>query len=339
MTPYFHPRLVNGPFQDPVLYIDCLYRKRALLFDIGDITALSARHIHKITDIFVSHTHMDHFIGLDHIFRLFLGRDKYLTIYGPTGIIANVAGKLSAYTWNLVENYGSKFEIRVLEVLPDHLKYAMFRCHMVFKQEILSRKIPFSGLLMDEDDFSIRAELLDHNTPCLAFSLEEKFHINIQKDKLDILGLPVGPWLNQLKTAIRQEESNDYVFEISGRCIEGFQEKQTSLGWLKDQGVFSISHGQKIVYVVDIGYTPDNISRLIPFVMGADYLFCEAAFLEKDRKIADKKHHLTAHQAGLIARKAKVRKLIPFHFSPRYQDQSNLLYQEAEQAFGGENFR
>ena len=51
MTPCFHPKLVNGPFQDPALYIDFLYQRRALLFDIGDITALSTRQIHKITEV------------------------------------------------------------------------------------------------------------------------------------------------------------------------------------------------------------------------------------------------------------------------------------------------
>ena len=89
----------------------------------------------------------------------------------------------------------------------------------------------------------------------------------------------------------------------------------------------------RIVYIVDIEYTPRNLSRLIPFAKDADYLFCEAAFLERDRDIAKKKHHLTAHQAGLIAKEAGARKIIPFHFSPRYQHNSDLLYNEAEEAF------
>jgi len=102
---------------------------------------------------------------------------------------------------------------------------------------------------------------------------------------------------------------------------------------LKERDLFSVSRGEKIAYVVDIGYTEKNLSRLVPVISGADYLFCEAAFLEKDRDIAEKKFHLTARQAGLIAKKAGVRKLIPFHFSPRYQGYAHLLFQEAEEAF------
>jgi ribonuclease Z len=333
MTPCFHPKLVNGPFQDPALYIDFLYQRRALLFDIGDITALSTREIHKITEVFVSHTHMDHFIGLDHMLRLFLGRDKRLTIYGPPMIISNVAGKLSAYTWDLVENYDDKFEIMVVEIHPDHLERAIFRCHNVFKQEDISEATPFTEILIDEEEFGVRALLLDHSTPCLAFSFEERFHINIKKDRLDILGLPAGPWLNQLKKAVRKERPDEFPLVIPDNKAKGMQGRKRTLRWIKGKDLYSVSDGQKIVYIVDIGYTPKNLSRLIPFAKGADYLFCEAAFLEEDRDIAEKKHHLTAHQAGLIAREAGVRKIIPFHFSPRYQDRLDLLYKEAEAAF------
>ena len=332
MTPCLHPRLVNDPFQDPALYIDFLYQRRAILFDIGDITALATRQIHKISDVLVSHTHVDHFIGLDHMIRLFLGRDKRLTICGPPGIIGNVAGKLSAYTWNLVDNYESQFEIRVVEIHPDHLKQAIFRCHKVFEQEKLSEKPPFKGLIIDEEGFLVRAVNLDHDTACLAFCIEERFHINIKKDRLDALGLQAGPWLNHLKRAITQERPDDYPLLIPNAGTQEGQ-KEITLGWIKEKDLFSVSRGQKIAYVVDIGYTEKNLSRLVPVISGADYLFCEAAFLEKDRNIAEKKFHLTARQAGLIAKKAGVRKLIPFHFSPRYQGYAHLLFQEAEEAF------
>ena len=333
MTPCFHPRLVNGPFQDPALYIDFLYHRRAILFDVGDITALSTREIHKITEVFVSHTHMDHFIGLDHMLRLFLGRDKQLIIYGPPRIISNVEGKLSAYTWDLVENYESKFEITVVEVHPDHLKGALFRCHNFFKQEQISETRNFKEILIDEEEFRISALLLDHSTPCLAFSFEEKFHINIKKDRLDISGLPAGPWLNELKKAVREERPDEFQLVIPENKNKGTQGREITMRWIREQGLFSVSRGQKIVYIVDIGYTPKNVSRLIPFAKGADYLFCEAAFLETDKEIAMKKNHLTAHQAGLIAKEAGVRKIIPFHFSPRYQDSMDLIYREAESAF------
>jgi len=62
----------------------------------------------------------------------------------------------------------------------------------------------------------------------------------------------------------------------------------------------------------------------------------EAAFSEKDLPRARQRRHLTAHQAGLLAKEAGAERLVIFHFSPRYHGQLNLLYDEASLAFGKE---
>ena len=109
MKPSFHPRLINDSFSDPGLFIPFLFEKRALLFDLGDLAALSPRDVLKVSHVFVTHTHMDHFIGFDTILRLLLGRDKEIHVYGPSNFIQKVEAKLSAYTWNLVENYDNLY--------------------------------------------------------------------------------------------------------------------------------------------------------------------------------------------------------------------------------------
>jgi ribonuclease Z len=62
-------------------------------------------------------------------------------------------------------------------------------------------------------------------------------------------------------------------------------------------------------------------------------LYCESPYLKVDAEKARDRYHLTAKQAGLMARKAQVRNLVVFHFSPRYTGQSAELEREAMEAF------
>ena len=132
MRPSFHPRLVNGSFDDPTLFIPFLYKNRAILFDLGDIAALASRDILKISHVFITHTHMDHFVGFDRLLRLHLGREKNLFLYGPRGFRKNVEGKLAGYSWNLVENYTTRLALTVVEVLPDRLTRCQYNCQNKF---------------------------------------------------------------------------------------------------------------------------------------------------------------------------------------------------------------
>jgi ribonuclease Z len=111
MNPSFSSYLVNDVFGDPGLYIEIRWSKRALLFDLGHNDALGATRLLRANDIFISHTHMDHFIGFDAVLRVALGRGKTLGLFGPPGLIDNVEGKLRGYTWNLVDGYPLTIEV------------------------------------------------------------------------------------------------------------------------------------------------------------------------------------------------------------------------------------
>ncbi len=57
--------------------------------------------------------------------------------------------------------------------------------------------------------------------------------------------------------------------------------------------------------------------------------------MHEDESLARERSHLTARQAGELARAAGVEKLAPFHFSPRYLGREQELLEEAATAFGG----
>jgi ribonuclease Z len=146
MSLTFAAHLVNGPFGDPGLYIDLRWEGRALLFDLGHNDALPAAEMLRVSHVFVSHCHMDHFIGFDRLLRLFLARDKKLYLFGPPGILACVEGKLRGYTWNLVDNYD--FAIEAAEVAPDSIRRRLFSAATSFVPEELP-SLPFHGTLLD----------------------------------------------------------------------------------------------------------------------------------------------------------------------------------------------
>ncbi len=332
MKPIFHPKLVNPPLGDPGLLVQFLYERRALLFDLGDIAALPNVTLLKVSHVFVSHTHIDHFIGFDRLLRVVFGQGKTLTLYGPAGIIANVEGKLAGFTWNLVDRYHQAITIDVVEVRPGHLLSARFRAVDKFKRSEEGRRENDDGLLLDEPGFSVRAAILEHRVPCLGFALKEKFHINIDKDALDARGLPPGPWLNELKQCIYGEKPDGHCLTVSaGR---GGPEKTISLGELK-RDLVRITAGQKIAYVVDTVYNEGNKKRIVDLVRGADLFFCESPFIAEEEERARDRCHLTSLQAGTLAREAEVRELRVFHFSPRHTFRQQQLVREAEAAFHG----
>ena len=339
MNPSFSSFLVNDVFGDPGLFVEVRWSKRALLFDLGHNDALGPTRLLRASDIFISHTHMDHFIGFDALLRVALGRGKTLRLHGPPGLTSNVQGKLQGYTWNLVDGY--PLTISVQEFHADGIRTATFQATNGFQRQDGPNVTLADGLtdgsltVLQDPMFTVHASALNHRIPSFAYALQEQFHVNFNKERLHAAGLPVGYWLKEVKQYLWQGQPDDFRFVATLYHEHHREEREFVLGEIRDRFI-TLTRGQKIAYVVDARYDPENENKIVDLARGADIFYCEAPYLDRDADKARDRYHLTARQAGVMARKAAVRELVVFHFSPRYTGLGHEIEAEARKAFRGE---
>ena len=157
-----------------------------MLFDCGEGTQRQLIYARispmKISEIFISHYHGDHILGLPGLIQSmgFRGRENKLTLYGPKGI--------------------------------DKIKNAIFDLNF----DKIDFPIEFieigSETLIDNEEYVIKSQEVHHNIPALAYSIEEKKKPRFLRQKAIDLGVPVGPDFGRLHDG---EE-----IEIDGRIIK-----------------------------------------------------------------------------------------------------------------------
>jgi ribonuclease Z len=335
MRSIFDAHLVNQPFGDPGVYVDFRFERRAFLFDLGDNAPLPPRKLLRVSHVFVSHTHMDHFIGFDRLIRICLGRHASFEMFGPPGFIDRVEHRLAAYTWDRVDSYDVSLTITATEIdAGGDTRSARFETRRGFAREMLGDGHAQDGVIVDGEAFRVRCVLLDHRTPCLGYAVEEKTHVNVWKNRLVEMGYKTGPWLADLKRTALAGEGDDTPIRVWWREAVSTHEEMVPLGALKP--ALEFVPGQKLCYVTDVVFHEANFRRIVELARGADMFFIESVFLDSDAAHGAQKQHLTARQAGTIARAAGAKSVIPFHFSPRYADREAMLRAEIEVAHGAE---
>ena len=209
----------------------------------------------------------------------------------------------------LIQSLGASNYNKTLEIYGPHGSKNFFKNLMsglVFKARIKYEiKEIMPGIFYTDNELILKADSLKHSIPCYAYSIieQDKRKININYTKK--FGLTKHPLLGEL-----QHGKN---INYKGKLIT--VNKATIL-----------KKGKKISIIVDTAYN----NKLINIAKDADLLICEATWLEKD-KLRDYEH-LTSKQAGIVAKKAKVKKLILTHFSQRYKDLNEIL-KEAKKEF------
>lgn len=197
--------------------------------------------------------------------------------------------------------------------LADFIDQIRRSLDMYINYEIIVKEISEPGAVWEAEDFSIRSFGLRHTKQCFGYTLEEKprpgaFH----PEKAAALGVPRGPLWSVL-------QGGETVKLENGNLVK----PEEVLGPPRT--------GRKFSYVTDTLYFKD-IARE---VSESNLLICEGMFEDALEASAVEKRHMTARQAGMIARDAGgVERLGLIHYSPRYADKDlKVLLAQAQEIF------
>ncbi|MGL6076478.1 MAG: MBL fold metallo-hydrolase [Fimbriiglobus sp.] len=315
-------QLVNGSTGDPVLYIDYPGSQNALLFDAGENDNLTKAQLADLEAVFVTHHHVDHFIGLDRIIRANLDSDKTLHIYGPTKTISRVYDRVKSYDYPFFPFM--KLELAVHELDGSTERIGRFGCATKFAPPVIEEK-PWSGVVCYRNDhMTVEAVPVVHTVPCLAFALVERGGFHLDRTKLQSGLLKGGDWVAEVLKRIEANSNRNDKLTIQGG--------EFRLQALIDD-YFTESTGARITYITDTFLTDELRPTLVKLAKGATRLFCDSFYAKAQAKDAAKHKHMMAYQAAELAKAAKVEELTIMHFSTRYAGKYDTLLAEASAIF------
>ncbi|HSO25498.1 MAG TPA: ribonuclease Z, partial [Methanobacteriaceae archaeon] len=170
-----------------------------LLFDCGEGTQrqMSCMKLSpmKIKNIFISHLHGDHILGLPGIIQSlgFRGRTEPLNIYGPPGL-ENIRESIMNFGY-----FALDFEIIMHEIKE--------------------------GTVIDNEEYTVECVKTQHNVFNLSYSLIEKKKPKFLKDKAIELGLKPGPDFGKLHDGIEVKIEDKIIKpeQVLGECRKGLK--------------------------------------------------------------------------------------------------------------------
>ena len=255
-----------------------------MLFDCGEATQRQLIYTNvspmKISRIFISHFHGDHILGLPGLLQSMslLGRENKLTIYGPKGL-----------------------------AMLENAIYSLGYCKIEYPVEFVEID---SGIVEETEEYVISAQMVHHNVPNLAYSIEEKKKPRFLREKAIELGVPVGPDFGRLH--------NGEEVEVNGRIIK------------PEQVLGEPRKGIKITYSGDT--VP--CEEMIEFARDSTLLIHESTFTKDDYTNAEEHFHSTSVGAAQIAKDSNSKKLILTHISTRYgENYAQIMLKEARTVF------
>lgn len=316
----FKPELKSQLGEDVSILIKLDNHSRYYIGECGEAKDLSVKEIQNTEAIFISHTHIDHFVNFDSIIRHQIGIQRRIVICGPQNIAKQVQARLKSYTWNLIEKGSIVYEIREL-ISDNEIKVFEIEPPIWELIELGHQKI---NTIFKSKTFRVEAVLLDHKTPSMAYKFIEDDSIKIDLSKSDFKG---GKWVNDLKNAFISQDLEKMI------CINSVE--YPAKEWFH---LLEIRKGDTLGVIMDHAASDSNKNKIEQLFKDCKTVFIESFYKEAERDLADKNFHSYSRASGKIMKKIGVQNPIPVHFSRKYNSREiTELKNEFFRAFNKEN--
>jgi ribonuclease Z len=234
---------------------------------------------------------------INHIFISHLHGDHYLGIFGLISSMSLLNRK------SPLNIYGPFKLKKLIDAFVDTMEYNL-------GYDIIFHPLHYNEkeLIFEDDKVTVESFPLRHRVPTCGFLFREKERLRIiKKETIEELSIPI-------KEIQAIKEGGDFT------C--------NSVLYKNKDITKNPSPTRSYAFVSDTIKTP----KIVSIVKDVDILYHEATYADDNKKRAKQTGHSTAQQAGEIASKANVKKLIIGHYSNRYKD-LNVLLKEAKEEF------
>ncbi|MCE3278611.1 MAG: ribonuclease [Bacteroidetes bacterium] len=231
------------------------------------------------------------FQRINHIFISHLHGDHYLGLMGLISSMHLLGRNTDLHIYCPAE---------LQEIIEVQFKYSETRLNynLVYHHHTYNN----DELLFEDEKVEVRTVVLNHRIPCCGFIFREKALTgNISKEVIQKYKLSI-------EEILYLKQGSDLTLE-NGTIVPN------------EEIISNKTLPRSYAYCSDTIYD----ERLIPLIKDVDLLYHEATFLHEMLERAKQTHHTTALQAGMIAQKANVKKLMIGHYSARYKDIEPLV--------------
>lgn len=271
------------------------------LCECGDASGLTVKEIQNTKAIFISHTHIDHFVNFDAVIRHQIGIERRIVVCGPAGIANQIKSRLHSYTWNLIQKGSITYEIR--EVLDNEVN--VFELEPPFWELKQLEPLP-EGIIFEEKDFFVTSVILDHKIPVLAYKFEERDTLKIDIGKSGFRG---GRWVKKLKSAYENGLENHSI-EIEGK---EFAAKELF-------HLLHIKKGDSVGIIMDHAASETNHAKISGHFGSCQTVYIECFYKEEDKNLAQLNSHSYSSMSGKVMAESRVERAVPVHFSRKYKE-------------------